>query len=77
MIHYSGKGVCASYTQIADRHCDGRLVMMLEGGYSPNVPAQSTRTVLEVMAGGTPVEPGMPEMDAAVEYPRDARRQPD
>lgn len=61
--------------RIADRYCDGRLVMMLEGGYNPATLAQATRTVLEVMAGAEPAtadDPGMPEVTHAVEYHRDA-----
>lgn len=61
--------------QVADRHCDGRVVMMLEGGYNPPVMAQSTRRVLEVMAGGAPAEPGEPgmqEVEEAVAFHRDA-----
>jgi len=60
---------------IADRHCDGRIVMMLEGGYNPDTLAQCTRTVLEVMAGGDPASPrapGMAEVERIADFHRDA-----
>lgn len=63
---------------IADRYCDGRLVMMLEGGYNADTLAGCTRTVLAVMAGedpAVPVEPGMAEVDRSVAFHRAALEQ--
>lgn len=60
---------------IADRHCDGRLVMVLEGGYSLESLAKGTRAVLEVLAGAEPADPpecGIREVAAAAEFHRSA-----
>jgi len=60
---YDGYSVLTGIVQrLADEHCDGRLVMALEGGYNPETLARCTRRCLEVMAGGEPVEPREPGM---------------
>lgn len=41
---------------IADRHCRGRLVMVLEGGYNLDALGRSVVATLQVMAGSTPPE---------------------
>lgn len=53
--------------RLADEHCDGRLVMVLEGGYNPETLARCTRRVLEVMTGADPVEPREPGMAEVAE----------
>ncbi len=35
---------------IAEKHCDGKLAMVLEGGYNPKALSYSTKKVLEVMS---------------------------
>lgn len=35
---------------IADKHCDGKLAMVLEGGYNPRALSYSVKKVLEVMS---------------------------
>ena len=60
---------------IADRHCRGRLAMVLEGGYRAESLANGVRAVLEVLAGGDAPEPreaGVPEVAAAAEFHRGA-----
>jgi acetoin utilization deacetylase AcuC-like enzyme len=60
---------------LADELCDGRLALILEGGYHLDSLSQGVRTVLEVLAGGeppTPVEPGMREVEEMADYHRDA-----
>lgn len=60
---------------IAEKHCDGRLAMVLEGGYNLESLPHSVRAVLEVLAGAQPNEPepcGMPEVEAAAEFHRSA-----
>jgi acetoin utilization deacetylase AcuC-like enzyme len=44
--------LCALVQDIADRFADGRLALVLEGGYDLGSLARSTRACLEVMAGG-------------------------
>lgn len=61
--------------EIADRHCDGRLAMILEGGYNLEALARSVRVVLRVLAGETPTDPdeyGVAEVVAAAEFHRGA-----
>ncbi|MGB7756112.1 MAG: histone deacetylase [Salinisphaera sp.] len=41
------QGMCA----LADELCDGRLVMLLEGGYNAKALADSAHAVIEVLAG--------------------------
>lgn len=60
---------------IADRHCGGRLVMILEGGYNLESLSQGSRAVLEVLAGAEPSDPpesGIREVSAAAEFHRSA-----
>ena len=60
---------------IADRHCDGRLTMILEGGYNLESLSRGARAVLEVLAGAQPPEPpesGIVEVAAAAEFHRNA-----
>ncbi len=46
--------LCGVVCDLADRHCDGRLVLILEGGYDLDALADGTHTCVEVMAGATP-----------------------
>ncbi len=39
---------------LADRHCDGRIVSVLEGGYDPSALARSVVAHLQVMAEEAP-----------------------
>ncbi|MDX1455437.1 MAG: histone deacetylase [Gammaproteobacteria bacterium] len=60
---------------IAERHCDGRLAMVLEGGYNLESLSNGVHSVLEVLAGGTPAEPtepGTEEVEYAAEFHRNA-----
>ncbi|MAL97023.1 histone deacetylase family protein [Hydrocarboniclastica marina] len=61
--------------ELADRLCNGRLVMVLEGGYNLEALARGVHTVLEVMAGGDYpeiVEPGVKEVAEIAAYHKDA-----
>ncbi|WP_346797132.1 histone deacetylase [Halomonas sp. Bachu 37] len=75
-LSYSGFGALTGIVQeLADRHCEGRLAMVLEGGYNLESLARGVRTVLEVLAGGQPPEieePGIKEVDELAAYHRDA-----
>jgi acetoin utilization deacetylase AcuC-like enzyme len=61
--------------EVADRHCGGRLAMVLEGGYHLEALARGVHTVLKVMAGASPDEVsecGVAEAVAAAAFHRDA-----
>ncbi|MBN2702167.1 MAG: histone deacetylase family protein [Methylohalobius sp. ZOD2] len=65
--------------ELADRHCDGRLVFVLEGGYNLESLSGGVSTVLEVLTGGPPAqveECGLREVRAAAEYHRSAFIEP-
>ena len=65
---YDGYSALTGILQrLADKHCKGRLVMALEGGYNPDTLAKCTRATLDVMAGGEPVEPREPGMAEVAE----------
>ena len=51
--------LCGAVKEVADRHCPGRLVLTLEGGYDLGALARSVRNCVEVMAGATapPLQP--------------------
>ncbi|SDY93255.1 histone deacetylase family protein [Citreimonas salinaria] len=57
--------------EIADRHCEGRLVLVLEGGYQLEALSRSVHTVLRVLTGETPAEvrePGLAEVEDAAAF---------
>lgn len=61
--------------QIADKHCNGRLAMVLEGGYNTESLAHGVHAVLQVLAGVVPTDPrdrGIAEVDAAIEFHKGA-----
>ena len=41
--------------KIAEQHCDGKMVMILEGGYDTRATAYSVAGVLEVMSGSADI----------------------
>ncbi|PLW81492.1 histone deacetylase [Kineobactrum sediminis] len=52
-LTYGGFKVISRIVQeIADQHCDGRLALVLEGGYNLISLARGVHAVLEVLAGG-------------------------
>jgi acetoin utilization deacetylase AcuC-like enzyme len=76
-LSYDGFAMLTSIVQgIADKHCDGRLAFVLEGGYNLKSLSRGVHTVLQVLAGGDPpeklMERGLREVDEAVEFHRDA-----
>ncbi|MEX2643315.1 MAG: histone deacetylase [Acetobacterales bacterium] len=75
-LGYAGFGAMTGIVQeIADKHCKGRLALVLEGGYHLDSLAGGVRAVLEVLAGGTPPEPeecGLDEVDDAAAFHRGA-----
>ncbi|MFO0748052.1 MAG: histone deacetylase [Myxococcota bacterium] len=62
--------------QIARTHCDGRLVMTMEGGYDLGALGRSVRAVNEVLLGMTPPESRgpTPSGERAVREVRDSVR---
>ena len=75
-VSYEGFAAMTSVLQaVARKHCHGRLVCVLEGGYNTESLARGVHSVLEVLAGGSVPEPrvcGIEEVEAAVEYHRGA-----
>ena len=57
--------LCAVVCDIADRHADGRVALILEGGYDLSALGASVRACVEVLTGSPP-----PPVDAGA---RDAR----
>jgi len=77
VTHAGFAAMTAVLRDIADRHCGGRLAMVLEGGYNLDSLSRGVRASLEVMAGADapePAEPGMADVERAVEFHRDAFR---
>ncbi len=75
-LTYDGFASLTSIVQeIADKHCNGRLAMVLEGGYNLESLANGTYAVIETLSGGEPpqlVECGLREVTRAVEFHRSA-----
>lgn len=46
--------LCGAVNAVAQKHCEGRLVLTLEGGYDVDALARSVRACVQVMAGATP-----------------------
>ncbi len=60
---------------IAERHCDGRLAFVLEGGYNLEALSHGVRSVLAALAGEEVSDPdacGVAEVDAAAAFHREA-----
>ena len=75
-LSYDGFAALTGIVQgIADKHCDGRLVLVLEGGYNLTSLARGVHTMLTVLAGGEVPELmacGLREVMEAAEFHRDA-----
>lgn len=71
-LSYDGFAAMTEIVQeIVDRHCPGRLALVLEGGYHLESLAHGVHSVIEVLAGGDaplPVEPGVEEVADAAEF---------
>lgn len=78
-LSYEGFSALTGIVQeISDKHCPGRLALVLEGGYHTDALAGGVRAVLEVLAGAAPSEPiecGLAEVDQAIAFHRDAFNQ--
>ncbi len=75
-VSYEGFAAMTGIVQmLADRHCEGRSVFVLEGGYNLESLAEGVRAVLTVLAGAEPTEPGphgVEEVEAAAAFHREA-----
>ncbi|WP_300495996.1 histone deacetylase [Marinobacter sp.] len=75
-VSYEGFAAMTGIVQeIADKHCNGRLAMVLEGGYNTESLSHGVHAVLRALAGGTLTEPrvcGMEEVDAAIDFHKGA-----
>lgn len=73
---YAGFGALTGIVRdIAERHCEGRLAFVLEGGYHLDSLALGVRAVLEVLAGGevpVPEECGLEDVANAAAFHRNA-----
>jgi len=49
--------MCGVARRIADASCDGRLVLLLEGGYDLKALGRSARATVQVLCGDTPPAP--------------------
>ncbi|MFI2809664.1 MULTISPECIES: histone deacetylase [Microbulbifer] len=71
-LTYDGfKVITGIVQQIADQHCDGKLVLVLEGGYNLTSLARGVHAVLEVLAGGEIpqlTEAGIREVSEAIAF---------
>ncbi len=71
-LSYDGFAAITEVVQeVVDRHCPGRLAMILEGGYHLESLARGAHTVIEVLAGGDappPGEAGVEEVAEAVAF---------
>ncbi|HET8807459.1 MAG TPA: histone deacetylase [Methylophaga sp.] len=75
-LSYDGFKVITRIVQdIADKHCNGRLALVLEGGYNLTSLAHGVHAVLEVLAGGDIPElspNGVKEVAKAADFHRSA-----
>jgi acetoin utilization deacetylase AcuC-like enzyme len=75
-LSYDGFKVITRIVQdIADKHCEGRLALVLEGGYNLTSLSKGVHAVLEVLAGGEVPkvrEIGVSEAEEAAEFHRSA-----
>lgn len=75
-LTYNGFKIITRMVQdIADQHCDGRLALVLEGGYNLTSLSRGVHAVLEVLAGGEAeelVECGVKEVGEAAAFHRSA-----
>ncbi|MCG6659321.1 histone deacetylase [Halomonas campisalis] len=71
-VSYDGFAAMTGLLQeLAQRHCKGQLVFVLEGGYHLLSLSRGVRTVLEVLAGAPSPEPGtrgLAEVDTAAAF---------
>ncbi|MBB3331788.1 acetoin utilization deacetylase AcuC-like enzyme [Halomonas campaniensis] len=75
-VSYDGFAAMTGILQsLARQQCGGRLVFVLEGGYNLVSLSRGVRSVLRVLAGEAPPEPGlrgMAEVEAAAAFHRSA-----
>ncbi|MEQ8514004.1 MAG: hypothetical protein RIC38_00225, partial [Chromatocurvus sp.] len=75
-LTYDGFRVITRIVQdIADKHCEGRLAFVLEGGYNLASLSHGVHAVLEVLSGGDISElreSGVREAEEAAEFHRSA-----
>jgi acetoin utilization deacetylase AcuC-like enzyme len=68
--------LCGAVKAIADRHCGGRMVLTLEGGYDLDALARSVHGCIEVLAGSTapPLRPNATRASDALQRVTAAQR---
>lgn len=77
-LSFDGFGMLTRIVQeLADKHCNGRLAMILEGGYHLESLSRGVHTVLQVLAGGSAQEseePGMHDVQELIAFHKEAFR---
>ncbi len=80
-VSYEGFAAMTGVLQeLAEQHCEGRLAMVLEGGYNVESLSHGVHSVLKVMAGGEVPDPavcGLVEADAAIAFHAPAFQTPE
>jgi len=75
-VSYDGfAAMTRTIQEIADKHCDGRLAMILEGGYNTESLSRGVHAVLHALAGGDLKEPkdaGIEAVESAIEFHKGA-----
>lgn len=75
LTHDGFRNMTRVIQELAERHCGGRAVFALEGGYQLDALANGVRVVLETLTGSEVpelVEPGYVEVDEASHFHRGA-----
>jgi acetoin utilization deacetylase AcuC-like enzyme len=71
-VSYAGFAAFTDIMQkIAGAHCEGRIAMVLEGGYHTESLSNAVHAVLTVLAGAAPpplTEYGLEDVEAAIAY---------
>lgn len=79
-MSYDGFGAMTRFVQdLADELCQGRLAMILEGGYNTESLAAGVHTVLRVLSGAEAdeaVEPGLVDVERAAAFHLNAFQDP-
>ncbi|WP_136255160.1 histone deacetylase family protein [Onishia niordana] len=75
-VSYEGFAAMTAIVQsLADQHCEGRLALVLEGGYHLESLSRGVHSVLQVLAGGSAPNPeqiGLAEVAVASDFHRTA-----
>lgn len=75
-VSYDGfAAMTRTIQEVADKHCEGRLAMILEGGYNTESLSRGVHSVLHALTGAALKEPqaaGIEAVDAAINFHKGA-----